>query len=172
MLRAAHGRPVGGGRPVLQSNIFDFYMCTLSITPRFRHPPPQVPRFRVPRVARCGGRGSGGSRFRVPALPRASGVGSQRTKGVLNCGQVPRFQVPRGARNPARGRSCSEPERQAPPCCTHILSLVRTHRHTSPRVLPRSRRALAPRKPHARRSHTNPRPARLPGALSPRTARR
>ena len=106
MLRAAHGRPVGGGRPVLQSNIFDFYMCTLSITPRFRHPPPQVPRFRVPRLARCGGRGSGGSRFRVPALPRASGVGSQRTKGVLNCGQVPRFQVPRGGRNPVRGRTC------------------------------------------------------------------
>ena len=27
-------------------------MCTLSITPRFRHPLPQVPRFRVPRRTR------------------------------------------------------------------------------------------------------------------------
>ena len=63
------------GRKVPAVKYFDFYMCTLSITPRFRHPPPQVPRFRVPRLARCGGKGSGGSEVPGSAPPESGGGG-------------------------------------------------------------------------------------------------
>ena len=113
MLRAAHGRPVGGGRPVslsvsqrcLQSNIFDFYMCTLSITPRFRHPPPQVPRFRVPRLARCGVAEVPevpGSRFR-PSRERRGWVVSGRGGVKLRTGsEVPGSE---GGAEPRTGES-------------------------------------------------------------------
>ena len=73
MLRAAHGRPVGGGRPVLQSNIFDFYMCTLSITPGSGTP--TTPGSEVPGSAGRPVRWQRFRRFQVPGSAPPESVG-------------------------------------------------------------------------------------------------